>query len=322
MKNKALISIIVPVYNTEKYLEKCLDSLINQSYPYLEIIVVDDGSTDNSFQICNKYTKLDSRIKVIHQKNKGLSAARNTGLQYVHGKYISFVDSDDYVTSDYIAYLYYLLTKYHADISVCSYTQEFFSNQRKIYSFKKEESISSLEALNRLLYHNNLPICAWAKLYRKDLFNNVSYPIGKYFEDVETTIALTEKSTIIALGPQPKYNYVTREDSITNKNFNEKHKYLITATQNVCHHLSKSKELSKGCEVFLFLAYFDTLNRCITSRNQDELYEKFLKKQILKKRKILFDKNLSSSYKICLIIIIINLNLYKKLYRWYYQKNK
>ena len=119
--NKPLISVVVPVYNVEQYLKKCLDSIIKQKYNNLEIIIVNDGSTDNSQKICQEYVKKDKRIKLITQKNQGLSAARNTGIDNAHGKYISFVDSDDYLDLEFINELYNTIIENKSDISACDF---------------------------------------------------------------------------------------------------------------------------------------------------------------------------------------------------------
>lgn len=119
----SLISVIVPVYNVEKYLEKCIDSIVNQTFDHLEIILVNDGSTDHSLEICEKYKVQDKRIKVIDKKNGGLSDARNVGTQVAMGKFITFVDSDDFIDSDMITYLYHLITQADADISICQHKE-------------------------------------------------------------------------------------------------------------------------------------------------------------------------------------------------------
>ena len=119
MNKQDLISVIVPVYNVENYLKRCLDSIINQTYQNIEIILIDDGSTDNSGNLCEDYKKIDNRIKVVHKTNGGLSDARNTGIKKAKGKYITFVDSDDYVEYDYVEYLYNLIKKYDTNISFC-----------------------------------------------------------------------------------------------------------------------------------------------------------------------------------------------------------
>ena len=159
-----LVSVIIPVYNVYDYLDKCLNSIINQTYKSLEIIIVNDGSTDNSKDIIEKYSKIDKRITVINTKNNGLSVARNKGIDASHGDYLSFVDSDDYVDNDFIEYLVKLLEEYNSDISVCSFYQNDSNN-------KKEEIIvyNKIEAMKECIAYNNMYSSAWNKLYKKEI---------------------------------------------------------------------------------------------------------------------------------------------------------
>ena len=215
MKN--LISIIIPVYNVEQYLSRCVDSVINQTYKNLEIILVDDGSTDNSGKICDEYALKDNRIKVIHKKNGGVSSARNAGLDIAKGDYIGFVDSDDFIEHDMYEYLQNLIIEYDADISICSI--EFIIKNKNIYKtlLKKDELLNTNEALK--VFYTQLYI--YNKLFNKcimaDLLFDTSVKIG---EDMLFCLEYLKRCNRIIYGKEVKYHYVNNVLSATKKTFN------------------------------------------------------------------------------------------------------
>ena len=215
-QEKALISIIIPVYKVEKYLEKCIQSVINQTYENLQIILVDDGSPDNCGKICDEYAKKDHRIEVIHKSNGGLSDARNKGLEIAKGEYIGFVDSDDYIEADMYEVLYNLLKQYNADVSICNF---YTVSQEKIAIKNADNGIKEynrIEILKEILLDNNIQSYAWNKLYKKELFNEIKYPVGKKYEDIGTTFYLLEKCNKVVVTGKPEYYYINRQDSIVN----------------------------------------------------------------------------------------------------------
>lgn len=215
-QEKALISIIIPVYKVEKYLEKCIQSVINQTYENLQIILVDDGSPDNCGKICDEYAKKDHRIEVIHKSNGGLSDARNKGLEIAKGEYIGFIDSDDYIESDMYEVLYNLLKQYNADVSICNF---YTVSQGKIAIKNAENGIKEynrIEILKEVLLDNNIQSYAWNKLYKKELFDEIKYPVGKKYEDIGTTFYLLEKCNKVVVTGKPEYYYINRQDSIVN----------------------------------------------------------------------------------------------------------
>ena len=180
------ISIIVPVYNVEKYLTRCIDSILNQTFTDFELILVDDGSTDKSGVICDKYSKIDSRIKVIHSKNEGAAQARNYGLDIAKGKFIGFVDSDDYINRDMYQILYENINKYNCDICVCGH-QSFQDKVKVAFEDSKEEIIefdNKLALKNYFLDYEDservMYTIIWDKLYRRELFKNLRFPKGKF----------------------------------------------------------------------------------------------------------------------------------------------
>lgn len=211
-----LISIIIPVYKVEEYLEKCIESVLKQTYTNLQIILVDDGSPDNCGKICDEYAKKDSRIEVIHKVNGGLSDARNVGIAQAKGKYIGFVDSDDYIKEDMYEILINLIKEYDADVSICNLYDVI---DGKEYIRNNENGIqeySRLEILKEVLLDKNIQSYAWNKLYKKELFDEIKYPIGKKYEDIGTTFYVFEKCNKIVVTSKPEYYYLKRSDSLVN----------------------------------------------------------------------------------------------------------
>lgn len=228
------ISVIVPVYNVEKYLHRCVDSIINQTYKDIEIILVDDGSTDRGGEICDNYAKLDNRIKVIHKKNGGLSDARNIGIENSTGEYISFVDSDDYIHYDMIKRLYINIKECKANISICGYLETYENidviNENELI-INNIKYFNNIEALN-LLYDKKMGVnfvVSWGKLYEKNLFENILFPKAKLHEDQFTTYKLFFESKKIVYDSSKLYFYFQRNDSIMNKQFNIKRMDIFDA---------------------------------------------------------------------------------------------
>lgn len=207
------ISIIVPVYNVEKYVGRCMESITAQSYSNIEIIVVDDGTTDNSRNICEKYSNIDPRIKLISQSNQGLSGARNTGLQYVTGDYIAFVDSDDYIEKTYIEELYNSILNTKADITVCGYYNQF-DDRTAVFSMP-EQLLDGKSATRMLVQDDYMPSYVWNKLYKRALWDNIIFPIGKKFEDTYVMHKVFMRANLVSVIGKPLYHYIRRGDSIT-----------------------------------------------------------------------------------------------------------
>lgn len=213
---KDLISVIVPVYKVEKYLEKCIESIIKQTYTNLQIILVDDGSPDNCGKICDEYAKKDSRIEVIHKINGGLSDARNVGINRANGRYIGFVDSDDYIKEDMYEKLINLIKEYDADISICNLYDVIDGNECIRNKDNGIHEYSRIDILKEILLDKNIQSYAWNKLYKKELFDEIKYPIGKKYEDIGTTFYLFEKCNKIVVTSEPEYYYLKRADSLVN----------------------------------------------------------------------------------------------------------
>lgn len=219
-----LISVVVPIYNVENFLCECIESIINQTYKKLEIILVNDGSTDKSLQICKKYALKDSRIQIVNKNNGGLSSARNAGLKVAKGKYVTFIDSDDYVNIQFIEILYNACVETNCEIAMCSYIQT--SGQHNFYeSIKKagNKILSYREALtpNNSKWDTNI-VVAWGKLYKIELWKDISYPVGKFYEDAATTYKLIYATKNIVYIDNMLYYYRIRNGSIMNRKYSLK----------------------------------------------------------------------------------------------------
>ena len=273
-QEKALISIIIPVYKVEKYLEKCIQSVINQTYENLQIILVDDGSPDNCGKICDEYAKKDHRIEVIHKSNGGLSDARNKGLEIAKGEYIGFVDSDDYIEADMYEVLYNLLKQYNADVSICNF---YTVSQGKISIKNADNGINEynrIEILKEILLDKNIQSYAWNKLYKKELFDEIKYPIGKKYEDIGTTFYLLEKCNKVVVTGKSEYYYINRQDSIVN-NVTESTitDYIELIMQRYDYIEKNIKELSSYNKDYL-KRILKTAEKDIKSLNEVEDYTK------------------------------------------------
>ncbi len=210
-----LISIIVPVYNVEKYLERCILSIINQSYSNIEIIIVNDGSTDGSEDIINKYKKEDSRIKSIYQENGGLSSARNTGIDCCNGEYIMFVDSDDYIHANMTKTLYTNMIENDADISVCDFYWDYDDKIIQETNTNECHFYTGDEVIFQLRDNNLITVVAWNKLYKKELWDDLRYPNGRIHEDEYVIHKLLEKCKGIVYTNDKLYYYIKRGESIS-----------------------------------------------------------------------------------------------------------
>lgn len=209
-----LISIIVPVYGVEKYLTQCVQSLINQTYKNLEIILVDDGSPDNSGALCDELAKTDTRIKVIHRPNGGLSAARNDGLAIASGEMLGFVDSDDYIDNDMYQYLYSLLSKYDADISVCAFRK--FSEESGVLQKENAEEITSYsnkQAMKLLLEDELIGSHPCNKLFKRSIFGDLKFPEGRVYEDIALMHRVFAQADKVVCSTKMEYNYLIRGNS-------------------------------------------------------------------------------------------------------------
>lgn len=218
MNTAPLVTVIVPVYNVAGYLPQCLKSIVEQTYTRLEILVVDDGSTDKSGSIADEWALMDERIKVIHKPNGGLSDARNAALDVAQGDYITCIDSDDYVHTSYVERLYKALTATQADIAVCQWADFAQGNAPKTAPLPEPpvyKQYSQDEAIKAVFYQQGLTHSAWGRLYKRSLFEGTRYPKGMLYEDLAIAFDLLLKTGKVVRTSDTLYYYRRRSDSIT-----------------------------------------------------------------------------------------------------------
>lgn len=286
------ISVIVPVYNVEDYLERMLNSLIEQSYKNLEIILIDDGSTDNSGKICDLYEKRDKRIKVIHKKNEGVAVVRNLGIKLATGKYIGFVDSDDVIYKDMYQILVNNLERYNADVSVCGFNS--FTN---IPVFKLDGNkmlFTKDDAIKDIISDGVVGNFLWNKLFKKDLFKEIEFPVGKIYEDVYVMPRLLEKCNLICVDDSKLYGYYMRNNSYVNTYSVSKNINYLEVCDNVYNYLLKYENLNK--ELLLYKNFY--------------IYSAYLQAAKSKCKDIFNNEDMNNYYKIYRKIYKINFNNY------------
>jgi len=271
------VSIIIPVYKVEKYLEDTVDAFLSQTYRNLEIILVDDGSPDNCGVICDSYARIDSRIKVIHQCNAGLGSARNAGLKICTGEYITFCDSDDIVSEDYLEYLLDLSLNYGANISICQIS-DFQDGDQPHYEIGlnyPSKSLSNYEALEEFFYMRKIRTSVNIKLFARNLIQYLHFPEGIYYEDAKPMYFTLLNASKVAVGDAHKYGYRHHSSSITHEAFSLKEMPYITEWEDIykdvlyhCPYLKTAvtnRMLSAYAHVFLKIhpkEYEDIQNYC------------------------------------------------------------
>lgn len=310
------ISVIVPVYNVEQYLERCVDSIINQTYTNLEIILVNDGSTDNSGKLCDELAKKDERIRVIHKENGGLSDARNRGIDESESDLVGFIDSDDYIDSDMYEVLLKNLNDTDADLSMCALYDVYNNTPEAQVTNKETWKLSSEQAIKMVMEAKILSVTAVNKLYRKSLFTDLKFEVGKIAEDAFIMIKLLEKCEKIVATNEKKYYYVHRENSITTQKFSTKFLNVIEAyEQNSNIILEKYPKLKDVVQTRMNWAYFYVLDRLLLDDNYNdkELENKLISYLKNHRKDILNDPLFTKGRKIGFIALLLSRNLYRKL---------
>lgn len=233
-----VISVIVPVYEAEQYLSACLDSLLCQRYRSLQIILVDDGSPDGCGRICDEYARRDGRIIVHHQKNAGLSAARNAGIALATGRYIGFVDADDFIEPEMFEALHRAMAAHRADIAVCGYRT--FGNRQERFP-GGAQCMSAGEALSKLIENREMKSYAWNKLYRRELFDGLRFDAGKRYEDVRIMHKLFMRAERVCTVGGCLYHYRIRDASITGTTRNARSQEYIESLEARCEDLKHTE---------------------------------------------------------------------------------
>lgn len=284
------ISIIVPVYKVEQYLERCVNSLTNQTYKNIEIILVDDGSPDQCPQMCDGYAGEDSRIKVIHKKNGGLSDARNAGLDAATGEYIAFVDSDDWVEPDFIEQLYVNAKKEDADISIIGCTLVWDDGRRKPVSNDKGYYVFDNEkAIREMLAQRKFGCMVCQKMYRKQIFDTVRFPVGKLYEDVAVSMPTFLKARKVVFSGNYGYNYYQRNDSIVNSKFDERKLYFLECCQNIIKYSDKHEKMYDTEAHIFYLRALMMFALTLYQNSENEKNTEYIEQEIKKNKKYIWN---------------------------------
>lgn len=319
-----LVSIIIPIYNVEVYLHRCLDSVLNQTYQNLEVILVNDGSTDKSALIAQKYVDMDKRFFLIHKPNGGLSDARNTGLDVATGRYITFIDSDDYVGEQYVEKLLALIHTYHADISIIQH--------RNVYGLKTEkyngkdstiQIYNNIHAIENMWYQKDITNSAWGKLYAIDLFRSIRYPVQYLYEDLGTTYKLFYQAEKIVWSSEVLYYYYQRSNSIMNAEFCRKKMDRIALSEELLEWTEQNcKELRSAAIARFFTSNIQVLREIPnnelyrTEVKQIENNIKRYRNEVIRNRKVKCINRLIAVLSVLNIHILQWLGtIYKKVYK-------
>ena len=322
--NTPLISVIVPVYKVEKYLPKCIDSIIAQTYPNLEIILVDDGSPDSCGSICDDYASRYENIRVIHKENGGLSDARNCGIAAARGEYVGLVDSDDYVDTDMYETLYRLVSDNGADIAMCGLYD--------VYEGKPAVQVDSIDvscvdrtvAMKMVLEAKVVSVTAVNKLYKKSMFDQVKYPVGRTAEDAFVILHLLEQADKVAITNERKYHYFHRENSITTRRYSQRDFDAIRAYEHNYEFITrKFPQLERTARMRLYWANFYVLDKMMLSENatKDD-YMPLVRYLRSGASFILSDDCFLISRKIATLVLCLSVRAYRALVLRNTEKNK
>lgn len=316
------LSIIIPVYNVEKYLERCVYSVLTQTLKDIEVILVNDGSTDSSGVLCDDFAIKDNRIKVVHKQNGGLSSARNEGLKYATSDLVGFIDSDDWISSDMYEYLWNLQQKNDADIVSCNYMLAYdyptkIKNAKiREYVFTRNEALKKYLELGAFSRINDYS--AWKKIYKKELFSDVEFPDGMLFEDMSTNFRLIQKCSKYVYSTKICYFYFQNSVSITRNQYSLKHNDLfkvLTQIRDYAH--NEDVQIQKLIDILEIKSYFSLLTKSARFGNSEGISDLYVKENLLlpfkKCYKQFMREKFSFIFKILATAYYLNWDLSKKI---------
>lgn len=310
------ISIIVPVYNVEQYLSKCLDSVLCQTFEDFELLLINDGSTDNSSEICERYAKQDDRIHYMTQKNQGLGRTRNVGINAAAGSYIMFVDSDDYIAENMLEILYQNILFSSADIAVCGLYNVYKTRCMPQCDQIEQFTCDNVQAFKLLLIGEKIPGSSCNKLFKKELLERVRYPEGILYEDVAFHTSLMQAVKTVHVDTTPLYYYVHRENSITTEKFNSRSMMFIYAYRDTLRLVEdKYPSVLPAARFKLFWAYFAILDRILQADDYWKIPEYKQVITYLKRNTIRIIKNpyFRKARKMGALVLLMNVRLYRTL---------
>lgn len=318
------VSVVVPVYNVSDYIDKCLETIINQDYKNLEILLIDDGSTDKSGELCDKWAKIDSRIKVYHNANMGLSGARNFGVRQSSGDFITFIDSDDFIDLDYVSYLMNLVNIYGTKIAIAQHRVLFPNGRISDNGLSTpDELLNAHDVMERILYHDVIDTSAWGKLFHQSLFDTDIFPVGKLFEDIGSIYKLICKTNSIAIGYQSKYNYIMRSKSIVNSKYNINKMDLLEMTDEMGRNVQeKFPDLKDAVLRRRVYARISTYNQMINENDFYDSKQELLNFILENGGCILRNPRVSLRDKVAIRLLKFNPKLYTYIWRKYVEIKK
>lgn len=307
-ENQPLISVIVPVYNCEMYLNQCVESIINQTYSNLEIVLVDDGSTDDSGKICDEYSEKDHRVVVLHTVNGGAASARNKGLNVAKGEYITFVDSDDWIESDMYHSMLELLKNNSADVAKVGFIKEYENNSSIVLGNEYDGIYLKDEAVKKFLYHEN-EFCGgvWDKLYKRELFDNVRFPEKLITEDYYVNALIYANLNRIAVSSKAYYHYRMQENSVCHQPVNS-HTFdeIETAKKLIDYYKENNVAQQKDYNYYLAHSYYDVLYNLVIKGADNNIVKEYKKAFNSLFRKCIFSCEVSGFKKIKMLLFGIN----------------
>lgn len=320
------ISVVVPVYNVEKYIEKCLNSILNQTYKNLEIIIVDDGSKDNSIEICKKVIVNDNRAKIYHKENGGISDARNFSIDFITGDYVIFIDSDDYIENNMIFELYTNIKNEQADVSVCGVYNVYIDKKTPQCSNENIYFVCDKgKFLKEYLVGELNPGSLCNKLIKTEIIKQIKFPVGKIYEDAFYHLKLIDIAKKYVITTKPLYNYFHRENSLTTKPYSQKNLDCIEVYSKFYDYvLANNVELEEAAFFRLSHSYFTVLDKMLLQQDYFKIdkYKEivsFLRKNYLK---IYKNKYFRISRRIAVIALKVSIKLYRFLLFKDLKKNK
>lgn len=320
------ISVVVPIYNVEQYLERCVESIVNQTYTNLEILLVNDGSVDNSDEIIQKFLLKDSRIKRIYKENGGLSDARNVGMLQASGDYIIFIDSDDYIEKEMLESLYNQIEKEQADVSVCNVMNEYVNKKspqcadENLYFVYNQQQF-----LKEYLLGEKVPGSICNKLLKMEIARQLQFPKGKIYEDAFYQYDLMQIAQKYVVNTKPYYHYFHRANSITTTMFKQRDLVYIEIYQKFYNYIvAKYPAMEEVAFFRLAYAYFYIFDKMLQVANSSKLEQYQEVKTFLKKHafRIFKNKYFRKGRRIAAIALKINVNIYSQLLKKDIQKNK
>lgn len=275
-----LLSVVIPVYNVDQYLDRCIESVVEQTFRNLEIILVDDGSTDNSGYKCDLWAKKDDRIIVIHKQNGGLSSARNAGIEAARGDYLAFVDSDDFIEKDMYKCLITATLNYGKDIACCGRFIDIWGEKTKeAFVLDEVRVFSTKESIREVLLLKTVDVAAWDKIYKKSLFQKIRYPVGKISEDAAVIFQIIHASNGIVHTGKPFYHYIYRKGSISKSSYDhKKYDVYMNCTRTEKFIAKNYQYLNRECRIYCCNMVIGLLESMYENRKNFKSYNQDYKK--------------------------------------------